>query len=77
MMNSLKTNMLISQEKIQDMQIRDNMLELMEISLRLGDTEAAKLYGETAKKYGDRIKTFDYPQRDAWMRPLPTTKDVE
>lgn len=73
--------MITSPEKIQDMQIRDNMLELAEMALKRGDIESAKLYGETARKYGERIKQ-PYIQRDKWMRPvynspLPTTKDVE
>jgi len=74
--------MLISPEKMEDMRIRDNLLELVEIHLRLGKTEQAKKFGLAAQKFGEKIQANDYPKRDKWMRPvdnapLPTTKDDE
>lgn len=54
--------MIISPEKLQDMQIRDLMLECMQIALRNGLIEDAKAIGECAAIFRERIKNNNYPQ---------------
>lgn len=52
--------MIISQEKIEDMKIRQTLLEITESCTRLGLTEHAKDIGAVSKKFGDKVKKYDY-----------------
>lgn len=72
--------MITSKEKIQDMQIRENLLEVTEILLRTGNVEGAKETGAVAKQYGDRLKkpytpgnTFD----ELWEKKVNAGCDRE
>lgn len=62
--------MIISQEKIEDMKIRQTLLEITESCARLGLTEHAKEIGAVSKQYGERLKQ-PYQPRDKWQRIIP------
>lgn len=56
--------MIISKEKIEDMNLRKLLLEATESCVRLGFTEHAKDIGEVSKKFGDKIKSHDYSKEE-------------
>lgn len=52
--------MIISPEKVEDMETRALMLDAMEICLRVGKINEAKGIGEASQKMKQKIDTFDY-----------------
>lgn len=58
--------MITSQEKIEDMKIRQTLLDITESCMRLGLTEHAKDIGEVSKKLGETIKTKDYSKDESF-----------
>ena len=62
--------MITSREKIEDMQIRQTLLDITESCMKLGLTEHAKEIGTVSKKYGERLKQ-PYQPRDKYQRTIP------
>lgn len=56
--------MIISPEKLADMQARSDCLSLMEICLTIGSYETAKEFGRVAKIYDEQIREDNYKAKD-------------
>jgi len=56
--------MIASPTRIEDMKIRQTMLDALESCLALGFNEHAKDIGEASRKIKERIDTHDYTQED-------------
>lgn len=56
---------MVSPAREYDRKIRQNVLEVLQVCLRLGDVENAKLYGAESARLKKRIETYDYRAEDA------------
>ncbi len=73
--------MIISKSKIEDMQIRQLLLEATEACLSAGFTEHAKDIGAVSKQFGHKITAHDYSKEETgdeiWARKLKEAKEVD
>ncbi len=68
---------MVSPSKLLDMRMRGKVLEAVEILVRLGLVENAKVAGQLSATLKNRIDTHDYSREDAFEAKLQEVKNYK
>jgi hypothetical protein len=62
--------MIISQAKVEDMELRRDVLYCLELSLKYGHQELITSFGSFSKNLAEKIATHDYTEADKRIKKL-------